>query len=970
MYGGTRARWVAGVMAAAVAAAVVQGTPPATAAPPGATHPVHTASDPTSARDTLTLPRETYADRLQAMWLAECIANWTGLRTELQRSEPPFYTDDDWGTNQGQGGAPIDFVIQDPWGADDDTDIEYVYTHLMANVAGSPWLSPEQIASGWQRHVNDFIWVSNARARALMDRGILPPSTGMNVANTDSLMIDAQLTTEVFGAVAPGRPDRALQLADLPIRTTADGYATHISQYYVALYALAPLVDQRMSGREQALWLTREARRYVPDSSKAADIVDFVLADFLASHDVNDWEATRDRIHQRYQVDAASHGFIYRANVEAAINFATGIMALLYGQTDYRRTIQIGTLSGWDSDNPTATLGGLIGLMRGTDYIRGQFPGVALSDRYNINRTRDDMPDYLPDDPQAEDTFELLADRMLPLVDETVRTTGGTVSTSRWDIRTVPAPDPGRLASLATANPAVDLYLRSANNQVRRAGGTVEATTSATGTADGGGQPDPALFADGRETNFSGDEPRQNARFFSGRLDRPVTFAVAYDRPVDVDTVRLMGGDLTENGGWLESARVELRGPGGRWQKAPASVVQLSRLSSEQPYQIVDFALGRSVRATGVRVIGDLGDSAYATVAELDALAPARSPASGTVDSPLEITPRSTALTPGAKLKLTVALPHGGARPWNGRLTLDADGLRVSPKRVDFRDVRPGGQASAVFQVEVPAGTPTGLRHLTARASVAGVDVPPATATVTVFTFGEVGPLVATGGRGNTIRLGWQSADGGRGLAGYRVYGSTDPAFTPGPATLLGQVDTTSFPHTGLGLDETWYYRVIPVDGAGTAGPPSDVASATTGSLYLIEAESLTPPAEATAPYQIQGNCCGVNWSDSRQVWFQANGVGDRLTLRFDVPESGRYDLILAYTKAWDFGVQTRTLDGEPLGEPYDHATSGPVAVDRQSYGPVDLSAGTHELSFVVTGKQASSPRYGFGLDTIELDPR
>ncbi|WP_076469814.1 ADP-ribosylglycohydrolase family protein [Micromonospora avicenniae] len=963
----------------AACAATALAAPPAPAAaigPAPTTQAAHTsaaagATSVSGPGDRLSLSRETYADRLQAMWLAECIANWTGLRTELQRAKPPFYTDDDWGTNQGQGGAPIDFVIQDPWGADDDTDIEYVYTHLMANVAGSPWLSPEQIADGWRRHINNFIWVSDARARGLMERGILPPSTGMNVANTDSLMIDAQLTTEVFGAVAPGRPDRALQLADLPIRTTADGYATHISQYYVALYALAPVVDQRMTGRDQALWLTREARRFLPNTSKAADIVDFVLADFLANPDVNDWEKTRDRIHQRYQVDAAEHGFIYRADVEAAINFATGIMALLYGQTDYRRTIQIGTLSGWDSDNPTATLGGLIGLMRGTDYIRAQFPGVTLSDRYNINRTRDNMPDYLPDDAQAEDTFTMLAGRMLPLVDEMVRSGGGTVSTKGWAIPMVPAPDPGRPASLASANPAVDLYLRSANNQVRRAGGKVQSTTSATGTSDGGGRPDPALFADGREANFSGNEPRQNATFFTGRIDGPATFDVTYDRPVEVDTVRFMGGDTTQTGGWLKSARVELRGLDGRWQKPPSSVVQLSKPSSEQPYQIVDFALGRSLRVTGVRVVGDLGESEYASVAEVDALAPAKSRGSGVVDSPLMVTPASAALTPGAKLKVVVALPHGGARPWNGRLTLDADGLRVSPKSVNFRNMRPGGQASAVFQVQVPEDTRTlGLRHLTAEASVAGIAIPSATAVVSVFTFNDIRPLVATAGRGNSIQLGWRPADAGKGLVRYRVYGSTDPGFVVGPATLLAEVDDTSFAHTETGLNETWHYRVIPVDDGGVEGTVSNLASATTGSVFLIEAESLTPPAEATAPYQIQGDCCGVNWSDGRQLWFQAEKVGDRLTLRFEVPQAGRYDLTLAYTKAWDFGIQTRTLDGEPLGEAYDHSTSGDVAIDRQTYGSVDLTAGMHELSFVVTGKQATSPRYGFGVDTIELQPQ
>ncbi|GAA3716420.1 hypothetical protein GCM10022224_097510 [Nonomuraea antimicrobica] len=579
----------------------------------------------------LSLDRDTYADRLQAMWLAECIANWTGLNTELQRQAPPFYTDADWGTNQGRSGAKIDFVIQAPWGADDDTDIEYTYTHLMTNVAKSPWLTAEQIADGWKEHINRFIWVSNARARELMGQGILPPSTGMNVANKGSLMIDAQLTTEVFGAVAPGRPDLAMEIADLPIQTTADGYATHISQYYAVLYSLATVVDPKLSGRDQALWLTREARKYIPDTSKAADIVDFVLADFLANPDVNDWEATRDRIYQRYQADAASNGFIFRPYpigpgrelaVEAAINFATGVLALLYGEGDYRRTIQVGTLSGWDSDNPTATLGGLIGLMRGTDYIRAQFPGTTLSDNYNAYRTRDNLPDYLPDDPAATDTFTLLAERMLPLVDQAVKAGGGKVSTRSWNIKTVAAPDPANLTSLAAANPVMDLYQRSANNQVRLTGGSVQASTSATGSTDGGGQASAAAFADGREANFSGYEPPQDAQFFSGRADGPVSFSVTYNRQVRVDTVRFMTGDHTETGGWLESAKVELRGPDGRWRAAKA--VPDSELNSGRPYQIVDFDLGRSTTVTGVRVVGELGESAYATVAELDALAPSK----------------------------------------------------------------------------------------------------------------------------------------------------------------------------------------------------------------------------------------------------------------------------------------------------------------------------------------------------------
>ncbi|HEX6682539.1 MAG TPA: hypothetical protein VF062_07065, partial [Candidatus Limnocylindrales bacterium] len=137
----------------------------------------------------------------------------------------------------------------------------------------------------------------------------------------------------------------------------------------------------------------------------------------------------------------------------------------------------------------------------------------------------------------------------------------------------------------------------------------------------------------------------------------------------------------------------------------------------------------------------------------------------------------------------------------------------------------------------------------------------------------------------------------------------------------------------------------------------------------LIEAEQLVPPVAATAPYSVQTDCCGVLWSGGRQVWFQAAGVGDSLTLAFTVPRTGRYNLTLLYTKAWDFGIQTRTLDGVQLGGSYDHGIASGVSTDRQTHAGVQLSAGQHRMVFTATGKRPTSPRYGFGIDAILLDP-
>jgi hypothetical protein len=120
-------------------------------------------------------------------------------------------------------GFTLDFTRYfSPWPADDDTDIEYVYAYLASNL--NRWeFTPTEIRDAWVAHINRAIFVSNRKARDLMSRGVLPPMTGSGVANADRLMIDAQLTTEIWGAAFPGMPERALLAADLPVRTSAAG---------------------------------------------------------------------------------------------------------------------------------------------------------------------------------------------------------------------------------------------------------------------------------------------------------------------------------------------------------------------------------------------------------------------------------------------------------------------------------------------------------------------------------------------------------------------------------------------------------------------------------------------------------------------------------------------------------------------------------------------------------------------------
>ena len=103
-----------------------------------------------------------------------------------------------------------------------------------------------------------------------------------------------------------------------------------------------------------------------------------------------------------------------RNPVASGINFAASIVSLLFGEGDYRETVKIAVLAGWDSDNPAATWGGLLGFLYGKQGIEAAF-GQEFSDRYHIHRTRTGFP--VPD---GVDNFPSMAAAGVEIVDRVV----------------------------------------------------------------------------------------------------------------------------------------------------------------------------------------------------------------------------------------------------------------------------------------------------------------------------------------------------------------------------------------------------------------------------------------------------------------------------------------------------------------------------------------------------------------------
>jgi len=325
-----------------------------------------------------------YRDKVHASWLGQIVGNIYGLSYEFRFIEEP-------GPDRfPYGYGPSLERVKEVGGAfsDDDTDIEYMYLLQMERHGIEP--TYRQLADAWMYHVRDRVWVANRSALTLMHAGYSPPITGSRDFNPNWFQIDPQLVNEIWAVTAPGMVDYAAQKSAWAARITNDGFGIEPTIHYAAMYAAAFFE----SDMERLIDIGTAA---LPTGSRFTQTVEDMKRLYRTYPD--DWRAARQAMADKY------YGiFDYNANawpvVDANLNGACGILALLYGGGDFQRTLDIASGLGFDADNQAATMSGLLGIVHGIEGIPEDllFPlggdrwEAPFNDRY-VNVSRHDLPD-------------------------------------------------------------------------------------------------------------------------------------------------------------------------------------------------------------------------------------------------------------------------------------------------------------------------------------------------------------------------------------------------------------------------------------------------------------------------------------------------------------------------------------------------------------------------------------------------
>jgi ADP-ribosylglycohydrolase len=360
-------------------------------------------------------------DKISAFWLGQLVGNYYGLPFEnMYVDEPvPFlvdriytYQDDeaillnryDW-----RGFIPVFMDAVEGAFADDDTDIEFIILHAVEKYGLD--LSYPEITEMWKKHINRRIWVANHTARSLMDHGLVAPETGRKENNRNWFQIDPQLVNEIWSAFYPGMTKKAGERALWGARITNDDWGTHPTIAYGVMISAAFF-------EKDVEKLVQMAMDAVPDEGPFAE----GLRDVVKWHKENDnWRDTRKKIHDKYYRYKKGSYEAPVSVVSSLNNGLCGIMAILYGEGDFMKTVGIAVSAGYDCDNQAATCAGLIGVIQGTKCLP-----AALVESFN-----DQYVCFTRDEVQIATPLSEIEERIAAIAKKAILENGGRVEIRR-----------------------------------------------------------------------------------------------------------------------------------------------------------------------------------------------------------------------------------------------------------------------------------------------------------------------------------------------------------------------------------------------------------------------------------------------------------------------------------------------------------------------------------------------------------
>ena len=272
--------------------------------------------------------------------------------------------------------GPINYYVNDKLDfpihvTDDDLTGTFRFINALKHFNFDKNISPKQIGQTWLNYCLEnqtvLAWagkgvLTEESAYMNLKQGIHAPESGSIAQNGKVIaeQIGAQIFIDGWGMVSPGDPEQAVDLAKRAGSVSHDGESVYGAQVVAAMEAM-PFIEKDIKK------IIEESKKFVPTDSTIykliSDIQDWSSGNL-------DWEQARSKIEDKYGYSK------FPGNCHIVPNHALIILALLFGDDDFQKSLMIVNTAGWDTDCNSGNVGCILGIknelegiQKGPDYI-------------------------------------------------------------------------------------------------------------------------------------------------------------------------------------------------------------------------------------------------------------------------------------------------------------------------------------------------------------------------------------------------------------------------------------------------------------------------------------------------------------------------------------------------------------------------------------------------------------------------
>lgn len=248
--------------------------------------------------------------------------------------------------------------------ADDDTNGPVAFIRALEDYSIN--VSHEEMGKTWLNYIGDnhgMLWwggygfSTEHTAYLNLQNGINPPMSGSIALNGSTVaeQIGGQIFIDVWGLIAPGNPQKAAKYAEKAASVSHDGNGKYGGMFIAACVAEA-FIEKNMNKIIEA------GLSVIPKDCEYSRVTRDIM-NFYKKHPEN-WREAFQYVFENYGYDK------YPGNCHIMPNSAVIVLALLYGEGDFEKTIKICNLCGWDTDCNVGNVGCILGVKCGLKGIR------------------------------------------------------------------------------------------------------------------------------------------------------------------------------------------------------------------------------------------------------------------------------------------------------------------------------------------------------------------------------------------------------------------------------------------------------------------------------------------------------------------------------------------------------------------------------------------------------------------------